>query len=359
MGYRGNGSVRKNAATYTAQQVRAVLRGIGVVIESETSNDYLCFCPYHGNKRTPSFNVSKHNGFFTCFNQACAQDGTLEKLVRNITGKNPFEVARYIAKKESETHEDFINTMARALEDEQESPLFPQEVIDRTADDFWFTPEAVDYMHGRGFEDETLKHFNIGYSAKQDMVMVPIHDVNDRPIGIVGRGLKEKVFKNSPGLQKSKHLFNLNRAKKAGSTVIVVEASFDAMMVHQAGFPNVVAILGGNATPNHYSLLEKYFDTVVLMTDYDDKNDDKHTQANCRKCRRLGFENCQGHNPGRELGHALELGLRSMTVEWAYHGNGLVYPEGAKDACDMTREQIKHCINNSISGFEYNLLNLD
>jgi hypothetical protein len=212
-------------------------------------------------------------------------------------------------------------------------------------------------MYGRGFDEDTLKEFQIGYSFKQDMVMVPMHDSAGRPIGIVGRGLHDKVFKNSPGLPKSKHLFNLNKAKRHGSTAIIVEASFDEMMVHQAGFPNVVAILGGNATPHHYALLEKHFDTVIIMTDYDDK--EMHKYQNCRKCHRLGHNGCIGHNPGRELGHALELGLRSINVEWAYHGAMKVYPEGVKDACDMSQGDIRQCINNSISGVEYTMLDLD
>lgn len=357
MGPRRNGSVRQDVASYTPQQVRAVLRGIGVVIESETENDYLCFCPYHGNRRTPSFNVSKTNGLFTCFNQACAVDGTLEKLVADTTNKNMFEVARFILKKGSETHEDFVNTFQRALEEPEESPLFPQSVIDRCAEDFWEYQPAVDYMLGRGFEEETLRHFQVGYSHKQEMVMVPMHDAADRPIGVVGRTIVGKEFKNSPGLKKSHHLFNLNRAKKTGSTVIVVEASFDTMMVHQAGFPNVVAILGGNATPHHYSLLEKHFDHVVIMTDYDIK--ELHRYSNCKKCRRLGYEGCLGHNPGRELGHSLELGLRKLTVDWAYYGKGVVYPRGLKDATDMSDQEIRQCVNGAISSIEYNMLDLD
>lgn len=357
MGDRRNGSVRENVKSYTSQQIRAVLRGIGVVIESETVHDYLCFCPYHGNTRTPSFNVSKTNGYYTCFNQACAVTGDIEKLVRDTTGKTALQVVRFISKKGSETHEDFVNSFKKALEEPEEAPLFPQDVIDRSVESFWANQEAMDYMFGRGFDEETLRHFEIGYSAKQDMVMVPMHDHSGRPIGVVGRGLHEKVFKNSPGLQKSKHLFNLNRAKKAGSTVVIVEASFDTMMVHQAGFPNSIAILGGNATPNHYDLIERYFDTVIIMTDFDDK--DRHRYNNCKKCHRLGYEGCIGHNPGRELGHALELGLRSMNVEWAYYGDLKVYPEGAKDACDLGVEDIRRCINNSISGIEYSMLGLD
>lgn len=86
-----------------------------------------------------------------------------------------------------------------------------------------------------------MVHFDLGYSKNMDMVTVPVHSPDGTPIGLVGRSIKGKSFKNSTNLPKSKTLFNIHRAKKIGDHVIVVESSFDAIRVHQAGFPNVVA----------------------------------------------------------------------------------------------------------------------
>jgi hypothetical protein len=38
---------------------------------------------------------------------------------------------------------------------------------------------------------------------------------------------------------------------------------------------------------------------------------------------------------------------------WASHEYGKIYPHSAKDAGDMTDEEIKLCINNAVSNIEY------
>ena len=160
-----------------------------------------------------------------------------------------------------------------------------------------------------------------------DMVTVPVHSPDGMPIGIVGRSVEGKSFKNSTNLPKSKNLFNIHRAKKIGAHVIVVESSFDAIRVHQAGFPNVVATLGGFLSTEQHNLLNRHFDKITIMTDAD--------QA------------------GRELGRSIVNKLRFKDLLWASYEYGKIYPHDAKDAGDITDEEIKTCIKNSVSDIEY------
>jgi DNA primase len=97
--------------------------------------------------------------------------------------------------------------------------------------------EARDYFETRGINSESMNYFRLGYSEHQNMVVVPVHSPDGLPVGIVGRSIVEKKFKNSTNLPKNQTLFNIHRAKKIGSHVIIVESSFDAIRVHQAGFP--------------------------------------------------------------------------------------------------------------------------
>jgi DNA primase len=159
------------------------------------------------------------------------------------------------------------------------------------------------------------------------MVTVPVHSPDGMPIGIVGRSIEGKVFKNSTNLPKSKTLFNLNRAKKIGDQVIVVESSFDAIRVHQAGFPNVVATLGGFLSTEQHNLLNRHFNKITIMTDSD--------------------------VAGRELGYSIANKLKFKDLLWASYEYGKIYPHGAKDAGDLTDEEIKACIKNSVSDMEY------
>jgi DNA primase len=87
-------------------------------------------------------------------------------------------------------------------------------------------------------------------------------------IGFVARTIEGKDFKNTPGLPKSKILFNLHRVKTS-TTVYVVESSFDAIRLDQVGFP-AVATLGANVSASQIKLLEKYFNNVVLVADNDE-----------------------------------------------------------------------------------------
>jgi DNA primase len=232
---------------------------------------------------------------------------------------------------------------------------FPQAKLDEMYSAFWENANAVQYMtEERGFTEETLEYYRIGYSTAKELVTVPFYDAKGKPLGIIGRppSTTNKRFQNSKKLPVSKTLHNIHRAKAAGSQVIVVEASFDEMRVHQSGFPCVVACLGGYLSPYHVEQLSMYFDSIVIMTDFDKK--EKHMYDNCKKCAKLGSNLCKGHNPGRDLGHTIAKELTNKRIYWASYESGLVYPHGAKDAGDMTDEEIRQCIENKVSNYEYN-----
>ena len=218
---------------------------MGIQVTGETSNDYLCYCPFHSNRHTSSFSVSREKGAFICFNPACGEAGTLQELVKRVANKTEFEAMRYISAKESEVLENFDELLAESLEEKPVFQEFSVDTLKKLYTELVSTKEGKDYFESRGINQESMVHFDLGYSKNMDMVTVPVHSPDGTPIGLVGRSIKGKSFKNSTNLPKSKTLFNIHRAKKIGDHVIIVESSFDAIRVHQAGFPNVVATLGG------------------------------------------------------------------------------------------------------------------
>jgi DNA primase len=100
------------------------------------------------------------------------------------------------------------------------------------------------------------------------MVTVPVHSPDGVPIGFVGRSIEGKDFKNTPGLPKSKTLFNLHRVKKS-DIVYVVESSFDVIRLDQLGIP-AVATLGANVSGKQIELLQKYFNNILVIADNDE-----------------------------------------------------------------------------------------
>jgi DNA primase len=253
-----------NRESYTAEQVKRVLTGAGIDIEAEYGTDYIVFCPYHNNNRTPAGEVSKDHGMFFCF--GCQTTRTLIEFVMYTSNRTYFEAVRYIKSKEQETSiEESVN---KALINKPEFVQYDELLIKRLNNQALESPRAIRYFEGRKITKESIDKFSLGYSEKQDSVTIPIYSPDGMCIGFVARTVEGKEFKNTPGLPKGKVLFNLHRIKTS-NIVYVVESSFDAIRLDQVGFP-AVATLGANVSAAQIRLLEKYFNSIVLIADNDD-----------------------------------------------------------------------------------------
>lgn len=332
---------------YTAEQTYAILNQIGVQIVSETDVVWTCLCPFHGNTDTPAFAVNKDNGTFICFNGACGAHGNMVSLVSQLQGNGLFAAHRLIERAKSQSPADVSVTLQKILTQEP-LPEFSQDVLDAMYANFWRSQKAQEYMYGRGFTEETLKHYAIGYSTKKDMIGVPMHDWNGNPVGLVGRTISSKRFQNSDNLPKKETLFNLHRAKRTPKAIIC-EASFDAMMVWQASGYEAMATLGSSFSDHHAEQLNKYFTHVVIFTDDDTAK--PTVIEKCARCRKAGEPSCIGHNTGQELGMSIAEKCRGLVVTWA-HLDSLLRYDGLKDAGDMTAEQINYALRNDISHAE-------
>lgn len=167
-----------------------------------------------------------------------------------------------------------------------------------------------DYLLERGFNIDFIKSGNFGFCSSyskymfpllRGRVVVPINDCNGNLIALAGRQLKpfedltiqsfwdsfgtepakaqDRVSKwrkgkwlNEP-YQKSKHLFNLDKAKqdiRKNNLAYIVEGYFDALILSCLGITNVVATCGTALSEHHLALLFRYCDQVVLMLDGDE-----------------------------------------------------------------------------------------
>jgi|TARA_B100001964_G_scaffold61764_1_gene70127 5S rRNA maturation endonuclease (ribonuclease M5) len=175
---------------------------------------------------------------------------------------------------------------------------------------------VLDILLDRGFSMETLEYFEIGFSVPKSRVVIPARDQFFNLVGLIGRAVtKEQIprYLYSTGFPKRNILFNLNNAK-IYDEVIIVEGSLDAMKIHQAGYPNVVATLGAIITDNQMKLIKNYFDYITVIPDNDDA--------------------------GRAMKDAIMEGVRGKETYLAE------CPEGFKDAADLNSEQINNIIEN-------------
>lgn len=250
--------------SYSDDQVRRVLSGCGIDIESEMDNDFMIFCPYHNNFRTPAGEVSKSTGMFFCF--SCQETKDLIELVMHISNRTYFEAIRFITSKGKDT--DIEQFVSRALVQIPEYIAFDELIIKRLNNQALTSPRAMSYYEGRRITKESVVKFGLGYSEKQDMVTIPVHSPDGMAVGFVGRSIEGKDFKNTPKLPKAKVLFNLHRIKTSDK-VYVVESSFDAIRLDQVGL-SAVATLGANVSNTQIDLLQKYFNNIIVIADNDE-----------------------------------------------------------------------------------------
>lgn len=308
---------------YTRNQVREILKTIGVRIYSETDSVFSCFCPFHHNNSSPSFVVSKAEGLFLCFNAACDERGTLQDMIVRIADMNEFQAMRLIMQHQEEA-KDFEEELAGLFEEEPEFEPFQESIMYKCHDSLMKNEKAKEYLKSRNITEESMEHFWLGYSEVQDMVVVPVHSPTGLLVGLVGRSIEGKRFKNSTHLPRSKTLFNLHRAKRHSGTLIITESTFDAIRLHQVGYPNAIASLGGNISKENFVNLNRYSTSLILATDADDA--------------------------GIKLGQSITSTVKK-SIQWARYNDDEIYPHGAKDIGDLTDAEIKHVIKNAVDNF--------
>lgn len=306
----------------TEGQVLNVLESLSLEVQSETDTNYMVFCPFHVNTHSAALTVSKENGVFYCFGAGCGERGNLVQLIRRVRGGTYFASLRLIEKYRGEIVP--VEQRIKKIKEEEKLPEFSRDILQKMQAAFWEEDKPKRYMNSRGITNQTSKHFGVGYDKYQDMICVPMFDKDNNPVGVVGRTIEYKRFKNSVDLPTSKTLFNYNSARTLNNDdVIIVESSFDAMRVYQATGKAVVATLGGTFSDIHVQQIYRSFNGVVLGVD-NDQAGQKFAKRIAKKCR--------------------DYGLR---VKQAKYSETQLFPGQAKDFGDCTDVEIKHMVDNS------------
>lgn len=170
---------------------------------------------------------------------------------------------------------NIVKTIPREKIERSHARLFNAEDADGKA--------TLDYLHGRGFDDETLQRFQVGAvqiveEGKQEpAVGIPyFHD--GKPALLKMRNLstdkEHRKFRRFPNGAQSL-LFNED-AIKGRAQVVLVEGEMDAMSLYQLGVPNVASTsLGAKKDlPVEWTEILSQADDIVLWYDEDDVGQD-------------------------------------------------------------------------------------
>jgi len=263
----------------------------------------MIFCPFHDNTRSPAGEVSKETGIFWCF--SCQESKDLAEVIMKASGKPYFEAMRLIDS--NKDNRNLLEQLSDKLTIKEELTKFDPSIIKRLHNSLMNNERAQQYLSNRGITKDSAIKYELGYSETQDMVTIPVHGPDGYYLGFVGRSIEGKRFKNSTDLPKSKTLFNLWRNKRVDK-IFVVESSFDAIMIDQAG-GHAVATLGATISRDQRKLLKQYFNQVIALGDNDEA----------------------GQNMSSKL--ISDLGTGRCVVA--------KLPNGFKDVSDMSQEELK------------------
>ena len=246
-------------------------------------------CPIHGGKNGTSFNVDTEKNVFHCFSQ-CGGGNVLDLVMKiescsireageklsdwfglkfERSGRIGASVTKEIAKKK-----DAPSPPPQPIATSEAHPNPP---LDRALKDL---NADHPYLVTRGLTIPTIKTFGIGFCTRGLMrgrIAIPIHDGQGTLVAYAGRAVEDAVadakgkYRLPEGFKKSFVLFNLHRAKEhAAQGLVVVEGFFDCFKVHQAGHPNVVALMGSTLSDAQEQLILSHCDRLALMFDGDD-----------------------------------------------------------------------------------------
>src|SRR6476660_4881279 len=139
----------QDSEVYTANQVEALLGYCDIEVDSETSNGFLSYCPFHNNTDSPAFGINKTTGRWACFNPACNRSGDLMDLLMERKHLNPFEATRLVMKYGKQAHGTIADRLSAIREKAPEFVEFPSEPVERMHEDL-FMPignHARHYLH--------------------------------------------------------------------------------------------------------------------------------------------------------------------------------------------------------------------
>jgi DNA primase len=280
--------------------------------------NYLGLCPFH-NEKTPSFTVSPSKEIFKCF--GCGKVGNSVNFVMEHEHLSYPEALKYLAKKyHIEVVEKELSQEELDKQNERESLLVVTSYAARQFTDNLFQSDegitvGLSYFKERGFRQDTLKKFEVGYSFntrdafskraleegyKQDFlvktglsiqhedrifdrfsgrVMFPIHSLSGQVLGFGGRILKSDPksakYLNSPESEvyhKSRILYGIYQARKSISQddrCYLVEGYTDVMSLHEANIENVVASSGTSLTQEQVRLIKRFTQNITILYDGD------------------------------------------------------------------------------------------
>ncbi|MEO0331761.1 MAG: DNA primase, partial [Bacteroidota bacterium] len=303
-----------------------VLEVIGDYVNlKKNGSNFRGYSPFN-NERTPSFYVVPSKGFFKDFSSGKAGDSIT--FLMEAEGMSYVESIKHLAKKYGiDIPEEEATDEELAARNERDSVFIVMKyAAEYYQNNLWKHEEGqsigLTYLHERGFSNETIQAFSLGYSLDQwdglmqaalkkgyqkeylakagliiqkeesnkeydrfrGRVMFPVHNISGRVLAfgarVLGKGEEQRSaaqpkYINSPETliyHKSDVLYGLYQAKQTirqEDNCYLVEGYTDVISLYQAGVQNAVASSGTSLTQEQIRLIGRYTQNVTVLFDGD------------------------------------------------------------------------------------------
>ncbi|MGB3587662.1 MAG: DNA primase [Tunicatimonas sp.] len=303
-----------------------VLEVIGDYVNlKKNGSNFRGFSPFN-NERTPSFYVVPSKGFFKDFSSGKAGDAIT--FLMDAEGMSYVEAIKHLAKKYGiDIPEEEATDEELEARNERDSVFIVMKyAAEYYRENLWKSDEGrsigLTYLQERGFSDETIDAFSLGYSFDQwdgllqsalkkgykkeflvkaglviqkeednkeydrfrGRVMFPVHNISGRVLAFGARMLgnakegaasRQPKYINSPETliyHKSDVLYGLYQAKqniRQEDNCYLVEGYTDVIALYQAGVKNAVASSGTSLTQEQIRLIGRYTQNVTVLFDSD------------------------------------------------------------------------------------------
>ena len=273
--------------------------------------NFFGLCPFHSEK-TPSFSVAPDKQIYHCF--GCGAGGNVFSFIVEHEKISFIEAVKQLGHKYG-IQVDYQSGPANKIF----SSLYElHNIAVKLYHNILFSEKgkaALDYLHNRGFNDDTIKTYHIGFAPDswdtlsntiktssfkdnvyektglfiktdrgwrdrfRSRIMFPIYHQSGKAIAFGGRIFNNNdpaKYLNSPETplyRKSEVFYGLHKTRdsiRKFSTAVLVEGYTDFLQLVQLGIPNVVALSGTALGNNHASQIRKFASKVYLAYDGDD-----------------------------------------------------------------------------------------
>jgi DNA primase len=280
--------------------------------------NYLGNCPFH-NEKTPSFTVSPSKEIYKCF--GCGKSGNTIGFLMEHEKYSYVEALKWLATRYNiEVEETEVSPEIKLQQQVADSLFIINSFAQKHLTHNLFETEegndiALSYLKQRGFREEVIRKFQIGYNLEQrddltkvalqnqynieflqksglvtirnevpmdnyrGRIIFPVHNNTGKILGFGARLIKanDKAPKyiNTPENEiysKSKILYGTYFARQAIDKLdecLLVEGYTDVVSLHQAGIENVVASGGTSLTMDQLRLIRKYTNNLTIIYDGD------------------------------------------------------------------------------------------